>query len=86
MRKNIHKHFWHYFVYLCIFGGGLLLVLETRNNTNLEAFSLILTGLFYFVWAMVHHHVHHQLTSKIIIEYILVVLLGVVLLLFLFGV
>jgi lipopolysaccharide export LptBFGC system permease protein LptF len=86
MSKNIHKHFWHYVVYLLIFAGGLLLIFINRNNTGLEAFSIILTGFFYFVWSMVHHHVHHQLNSHVIIEYILIVILGTVLALFLFGV
>ncbi len=85
MIKNIRKHFWHYLTYLIIFGGGLFLVLLTRGNSNLQALVIVMIGFIYFMWAMVHHYIQHQLNSRIVIEYILIVILGVVLSLFLFG-
>jgi len=84
--KNLKKHFWHYFVYLLIFGGGLALLLATKGNTSLQAMSVLMIAFLYFFWAMVHHYVHHQLQPRIVVEYILIVMLGTVLLLFLFGV
>lgn len=85
MIKNIRKHAWHYLAYLIIFGGGLILLLATRGNSNLQALFIIMIGFLYFIWAMVHHYVHHQLHSRVVIEYILIIILGVVLALFLFG-
>jgi len=84
--KNIQKHFWHYIVYAIIFLGGLYLILSSQGNSILEARFIIFIGFLYFIWAMVHHYVHHQLNSRIINEYILIVILGVVLSLFLFGI
>ncbi|HWY79115.1 MAG TPA: hypothetical protein VNW29_02035 [Candidatus Sulfotelmatobacter sp.] len=86
MMKNLRKHFWHYLIYLVIFCGGLSLVLFSKGNTNLEATMIIMTAFIYFVWAMVHHYVHHQLHPRIVIEYILIIVLGTLLTLFLFGV
>ena len=84
--RNIQKHFWHYFVYLLIFGGGLALLIATRGNTSLQAMSVLMIAFLYFLWAMVHHYVHHQLHARVVVEYILILILGTVLMLFLFGV
>lgn len=84
--NNVKKHFWHYFVYLVIFCGGLYLILTSQGNSSLEARYIIFIGILYFAWAMVHHYVHHELNFRIINEYILIVILGVVLSLFLFGI
>lgn len=84
--KNLQKHFWHYLVYLVIFGGGFLLVLTMRANANTQAMVIMITAFLYFMWAMVHQYVHHQLHPRVVFEYILIVVLGTVLTLFLFGV
>jgi len=84
--RNLKKHFWHYFVYLIIFGGGFVLLLFTKGNTNLQAMSILMVAFLYFLWAMVHHYVHHQLQPRIVVEYILIIMLGTVLMLFLFGI
>jgi hypothetical protein len=86
MKKNIKKHFWHYLVYALIFGIGLLLIFSSRSDPNIQAMFVIMIAFVYFLWAMVHHYVHHQLHLKVVIEYILIVILGTILLLFLFGV
>jgi hypothetical protein len=84
--ENLKKHFWHYFVYLLIFGGGLALLIATKGNSSLQAMFVIMIAFLYFLWSMVHHYVHHQLQPRIVVEYILIVMLGTVLTLFLFGV
>jgi hypothetical protein len=86
MIKNIKKHFLHYLVYLIIFGGGLVLILLTSGNSSLEALSILSVACFYFMWSIFHHHVHHRLHPQIVVEYGLIVLLGMILVLFLFGV
>lgn len=85
MIENVQKHFLHYLVYLAIFGGGLTLLAVTRGNTSVQAMVILMIGFLYFLWAMVHHYVHHQFHLRVVIEYILIVVLGTVLMLFLFG-
>ena len=85
MIENIQKHFLHYLVYLIIFGGGLLLIFFTRGNNSLEILSLLCIAGLYFIWSMLHHHVNHRLHPQIVVEYGLIILLGMVLALFLFG-
>lgn len=84
--KNLQKHFLHYFVYLLIFGGGLTLVFIFAGNAHAQSMALMMTVFIYFLWAMVHHYVHHELHPRVVIEYILIVVLGFLLSLFLFGV
>ena len=86
MRKNIQKHNWHYLVYLFIFSGGITLLLATRGNANIQAMLILMTAFLYFLWSMVHHFVHHRLQPRIVVEYILIMVLGTVLTLFLFQV
>jgi hypothetical protein len=83
--ENIQKHFWHYLVYLLIFGGGLTLILLARGNANMQAMLILMTAFLYFLWSMVHHYVHHRLQVRVVVEYILIMMLGTVLMLFLFG-
>jgi len=84
--ENVRKHSWHYFVYFLIFGGGLALVLATKGNTSVQAMSVLMVAFLYFFWAMVHHYIHHELKVRVVVEYILIMMLGTVLMLFLFGV
>jgi len=83
---NLHKHYWHYFIYALIFGCGLLSIVFAVGKSDIQAMLLMLTVFAYFLWAMVHHYVHHQLHVRVVVEYILIMVLGTVLMLFLFGV
>jgi hypothetical protein len=85
MKKNIKKHFWHYMVYAIMFGAGLIMVLLSKGNASLQATFLIMVAFIYFLWAMVHHYVHHELHPRVVVEYMLIVVLGTILMLFLFG-
>ncbi|MGI8420438.1 MAG: hypothetical protein ACR2LN_07420 [Candidatus Levyibacteriota bacterium] len=84
--KNLQKHFGHYLIYLFIFGGGLLLVFLNKQTTSIAMSYLFVTVILYFTWSMVHHYVNHQLHPRVVFEYILVIMLGVVLSFFLFQV
>jgi hypothetical protein len=84
--KHRKEHIWHYLMYGVIFGSGLTLVYMTRNNANVQAMFVVMTAILYFMWAMIHHYVHHDLHLRVVIEYILIVILGTLLSLFLFSV
>ena len=83
--ENIKKHLWHYLVYLVIFTAGLVLLFAANGNASMQAMFVIMIAFLYFMWSMVHHYVHHQLKPQVVVEYILIVMLGTVLVLFLFG-
>jgi hypothetical protein len=84
--KYLEKHFWHYLVYAVIFCGGLSMLYFAKGNTRIEFLTFVAIACLYFMWGMLHNYVHHQLRLQIVMEYILVMILGSLLILFLFGV
>ena len=84
--KSVEKHYLHYLLYIVVFGAGLLLVFLTRGNSSLQALFIILVAFIYFLWAMVHHYFRHELHVRVVVEYVLILVLGTLLTLFLFGV
>jgi hypothetical protein len=84
--KNIKKHVWYYSVSVIIFLIGLVLLFAAKSNQPLQSMIILLIALLYFVWSLVHHYIHHQLHPRVVIEYALIAVLGVVLSLFLFSI
>ena len=79
MIQKKETHIWHYLVTVIIFIGGLGLIYANSQNPTLQATFIIMTATFYFMWALVHHSIHHNFHVRTVIEYALVVTLGTVL-------
>lgn len=84
--KSLKEHIAHYLIYTLIFGGGLLLIFLNKQSTPIALSYLFITAILYFTWSMVHHYINHQLHPRVVVEYILIVCIGIVLSLFLFSV
>jgi hypothetical protein len=82
MKEKITKHFWYYLTFLCVELSGVFAVYYFAYDTFIRMVFIILMGLFYVVWSSLHHHLHHTLTKKIMIEYVLIGIFGVVVILF----
>lgn len=82
--KNIFKHLGYYISMLLIFGLGLLASILAYPNVNLEIFIIVLTVVFYVFWGIMHHKINHDLSTKIVIEYLLIGLLGISIIFFIF--
>lgn len=67
-------------MFLCV-----TLILKTSNEPSLRMAILFLTGFLYAFWGIVHHLVHHDVSIKIMLEYVLVGALGISLVLLLSG-
>lgn len=76
MNKKIKKHTGYYLSLLAILFSGLALVLLLSPNIRLQIMVVLLTIFFYIIWGIVHHLINHELTARIMIEYILIGLLG----------
>jgi hypothetical protein len=61
---------------------GLALVLLTSPNLKTQSFVILLTVFFYVLWGVLHHLINHELTVKIMIEYVLIGGLGLAVLFF----
>jgi len=82
---NIRKHVGYYTSLIVMLVLGLSLVFLTAHDKQLQLYSLIGTASSYVLWAVVHQYVHHHLTAKIVVEYVLVGLMGLTFSLFLFN-
>lgn len=82
---NMRKHIGYYISFFLILAGGVYLSLQNNGDKSL---TLKFVGLFafaYVVWGILHHMVHHSVTVRIVVEYIVVALLGVAVIFFILN-
>lgn len=82
MYQKLQKHFGYYLSLAAILGLGLALILLTSPNIKLQSLVILLTVLFYILWGVLHHLINHELSARIVIEYILIGVLGLSILFF----
>lgn len=79
MMKELRTHFWHYFFLVIIMGSGGFAFLATPDK-QLKFRIGGLLALAYILWGIFHHILEHNLKLKIVVEYSLIGLLGLILL------
>lgn len=82
MLISLRKHIAYYFFLLLILLLGLILSFYFSFDRQLQMLAIIMTAISYVVWGVSHHFVHHDLTPKIMIEYVLIGSLGMSIVLF----
>jgi hypothetical protein len=82
MYKKFKKHFGYYTTLILILSFGLILTLLTSPNVKMQAMIVFLTVFFYILWGLLHHLINHELTPRIVIEYVLIGALGMSILFF----
>lgn len=80
----MQKHLFYYFSLIIILSLELFVFFKVKNNWNLQVVILGSTVVSYMTWAMLHHYLEHDLSVKIVVEYILIGALGLSILLFAF--
>lgn len=80
--KKIKKHSFYYLSLLTILFLGLVLTFLAAPNIKLQGIIILLTVFFYVLWGILHHLINHELTAKIMIEYVLIGALGLSILFF----
>ena len=83
MKKHLQKHHIYYVSVLCVQLLGLYLTYLTSFDFRLQMLVVILVTFIYTGWALLHHYVEHDLTSKIVIEYLLMGCFGITIVFFL---
>lgn len=76
MIGNLKKHRGYYIGFTFVQLLGMVLILLTSGNKQFQLFAIFATTFFYFIFAVVHHILDHDLTTKIVIEYALIGCLG----------
>lgn len=69
------KHALYYFFLALILLLGFLIA-ASSSDKQFQAETISITSLFYILWGIVHHRIHHDLTAKIVVEYTLMAALG----------
>lgn len=83
MTKKSKNHYWYYSVLIIILVVGLMLISFSGYSRQTQSVYIIMTAVLSFTWSVLHHYTHHQLRPNVVIEYALIVSLGVVLSFFL---
>jgi len=79
--NHIKKHLLYYLSFISIQIAGWLLFLAVNPDRQLQMMVVIMVTSFSTVFALIHHKVSHTLTSKIVVEYVLIAALGISLML-----
>lgn len=77
MKNKLKKHYGYYFSLTVILFSGLFLVNAVSPNVLLQLAMVMITGIFYMILGVTHHFANHELTAKIMVEYILIGALGI---------
>lgn len=78
MRNNIRKHIKYYTALLLIQIMGFFVMLSLYSNKELQVAAIIISGIGYILWAILHQYYEHSLTAKVVVEYVLFGSFGVV--------
>lgn len=84
MKLKFVKHIPYYFGLITIFAIGLLAAIAVSPNIVLQALIVVATIVLYMFWGITHHFRSHELTKKIMVEYILIGILGLSMIFFIF--
>jgi multisubunit Na+/H+ antiporter MnhB subunit len=82
MFKKFKKHLGYYITLILILSFGLILILLTSPDVKMQAMIIFITVFFYILWGLLHHLINHELTPRIVIEYVLIGALGLSVLFF----
>lgn len=76
------KHSGYYLSLFLILIIGFLIAFNSSDKEFQFQVS-VMTAFFYALWGMFHHFINHELTPKIVVEYVLMASLGISLVMFL---
>lgn len=74
--KDIKHHTSHYFALLVILNLGIGMFYLLRFSKIYQILILVLTGMVYVAWGVVHHWLEEDLHLKVAMEYLLIALLA----------
>lgn len=66
------NHAAYYIVLILILGSGFFMTVLATPHKQLQMVTIVMTTFFYIAWGILHHLVNHNLTAKIVIEYVLI--------------
>ncbi len=84
LKEKVITHLTYYIVLLLIFALGIWACIVAYPNILSQVIIISATILAYVLWGVSHHKRNHQLSTKIMVEYILIGILGLSMIFFIF--
>lgn len=79
--KNHHSYYFSLITLLIV---SAVVVMLSIGNRELQLIIFILTAIFYVLLGILHHLFDHNLSSKIVTEYVLIGALGISIVFFIY--
>jgi EamA domain-containing membrane protein RarD len=76
--KKLTRDIQHYLPLVGIFTAGLLGFVIFSYDKNFQAVISVAVATSYVVWGLVHHHIHRDLHTSVIVEYLAIAIVGLV--------
>ncbi len=84
--ETLRQHVVYYLSLLVIQLLGLGLIVLLAPHRLAQIIIVIFLAFAYLGFAFVHHKKHHDLTRKIVLEYVMIAAIGIIVSIFLFTV
>ena len=72
MKKGLKDHMYYYLSLAIVILLGGFLVFVSSPYIQLQILFTIITAVIYITWGIIHHLLHHDLHTKIVVEYLLI--------------
>lgn len=76
MIRELKKHPGDYLALLFVLGGFIFAYFWLDQSLVIKQGLFAGLGCAYFVWGLMHHKLHHTLTTRVVLEYFFVSLLA----------
>lgn len=77
MKTNkLKEHILYYLLQLVVVGTGIIGITRIAGRTA-QSLTLVITSMVYLLIALIHHYLNHDLTLKIVVEYLLIGVFGI---------
>lgn len=80
--KQLKKHLTYYLSLGLIFAIGVSLSVQASLDKQLQILIIFTTAILYVLWGILHHFLDHDITVKIVVEYVLMGGIGIMVALF----
>lgn len=83
MKTRIKEHIAYYISLSAVLALGVIFSLQMSYSKQMQLLVVVITTFFYVTIGIIHHRANHDLTVKIVIEYVLIGSLGMTIISFL---
>jgi hypothetical protein len=79
IKSSTKRHTGYYISLILILLLGVVIYLSSGNDSNTRLVAVLMLSFCYVLWGIVHHVIHHDITVRVVLEYVLIGVLGIAL-------